>query len=162
MIQRIYFSIHYCDDIDRVNQITPLWLSDSSHSAEGRWYDEEFMKILPKGDKAVEAYIDRLRAHSDMIVVLIGERTAQSRLVHYEITQAVNEDLPMIGIYIHQLKNKKGILGVKGSNPFDQPFTSNKGSVQSLKNSYPVYDWIDDDGPQNFLSWVQQAPKLTK
>ena len=54
----------------------------------------------------------------------------------------------MLGIYVHQLKDSNGNTTSKGKNPFD-----------NFEFSYPVYDWVVDDGYNNMGDWIEKAAK---
>lgn len=61
----------------------------------------------------------------------------------------------MLGIYIHGLKDKDGKTSSKGKNPFDN-WTFKK---QDKIVTYPVYDWVNDDGYKNMGNWIEKAAK---
>jgi hypothetical protein len=75
--------------------------------------------------------------------VLIGAETASRRWVRYEIERSVALGKGLLGIYIHNLKDRHGYTDVQGANP--------------LPRGYPTYDWVYDDGYRNIESWVEQA-----
>ncbi|MBQ2644893.1 hypothetical protein IJG14_04890 [bacterium] len=58
----------------------------------------------------------------------------------------------MLGIYIHNVKNKEGKTSKKGKNPFDKWDWSNTTSGKPK-----VYDWVDDNGYNNIGKWIELA-----
>ena len=120
MKNKIYFSFHYCSDIDRVNQVKAVWLSQKDCEATGRWDDEKFMTIFnAKGKPGVYPYIDALRKGTSLTVVLIGDQTADSDFTKYELEKSIQEKIPIFAIHLRGLTNKKGVPSPKGRNPLD-------------------------------------------
>ena len=57
--------------------------------------------------------------YSKAVIVLVGETTAESRWVRYEIEKAWNDRRPLIGVRINGLKDSNGNTQRRGINPFD-------------------------------------------
>ena len=154
----IYFSFHYCSDHERVTQIREAWLSQDNSEATGRWDDKHFMTILEaQGQPGVYPYIDSLRKDTDVTVVLIGEQTADSPFVAYELEKSIQEKQPILAIHMRGLTNKKGVPSPKGNNPLEAVTINKDGKEVPLSDVYPTYDWINDDGAANLYSWVEQV-----
>jgi hypothetical protein len=79
--------------------------------------------------------------------VLIGSQTANREFVEYEIRQSKKLKKGLIGIYIHQLADRKGKTDTKGENPIT------KYGIHGIK----TYDWVRDDGYNNFGKWAEEA-----
>lgn len=67
-------------------------------------------------------------------------------------------DWESLGIYIHQLKDpRSGLTDYKRRNPFENIYLTNSNPRRYLSEFYPTYDWVDNDGYNNFVSWVEAA-----
>jgi len=92
--------------------------------------------------------------------VLIGSGTAGRKWINYEIEKSWNDNKGLVGIYIHNLKDKDGMQSVKGGNPFDA-FTLNGKKLSSIVKVYDppyttstyVYDYIKN----NIAGWVEET-----
>lgn len=107
---------------------------------------------------------DQLHGRS-CTVVLIGKETAGRKWINYEIEKSWNDGKGVLGIYIHNLKNKDGNQTTKGKNPFDD-FTmkrDNKKLSDFVKTYDPpysistnVYNYIKE----NIEKWIEEAIKI--
>ena len=48
------------------------------------------------------------------VIVLIGKKTAKRKWIRYEIKKAWKDGKGVVGIYIHNLKDKDGKKNIKG------------------------------------------------
>ena len=94
-----------------------------------------------------------------MTVVLIGVKTSERKYVIYEIKRSYAKGNGLLGVYIHKLKNKDGEVDYKGKNPFDNLYVEKDGRKVYFSEIYSTYDWVDDDGYNNFGDWVEKAAK---
>jgi len=79
--------------------------------------------------------------------------------VKYEIKQSYKRGNGLLEVYIHKLKDKDGKTDTKGKNPFDLFYIERNGEKVYLSEIYPTYEWVDDDGYNNFGKWVEEAAK---
>ncbi len=86
-------------------------------------------------------------------VVLLGAETSNRKYVKYEIEQSYRLGKKIIGIHIHNMKNQRQQTSSKGTNPFSLYNDSN--SDVKLSEIIPTYDWVLDDGYNNFASWIK-------
>ena len=152
MARRVFFSFHYDQDLSRMWNVRN---SGQFKRAVGR--SENARLFLPRdrwetvkrsGDRAIKAWIDEGLQYSGVTVVCIGQYTYQRKWVRYEIEESDRQNMGIIGVRIHGLRDWKQQLGVRGPNPFDYVSTS---------KSYRTYDWVSDRGYDNFSDWVEQA-----
>jgi antiphage defense system Thoeris ThsB-like protein len=142
MARRVFFSFHYQNDIFRVNQIR------NSHVVEGcaaaGFQDASLWEEAKrKGDAAIKSLVDQGLINTSVTVVLIGEETAQRRYVTYEIEQSLAIGNGLLGIHIHNIKNRDGRMSLfPGRVP-----------AALLKAGAPVYTWDRN----LFSSWVEEA-----
>jgi hypothetical protein len=88
-------------------------------------------------------------------VILIGEDTYGKKWIDYEITASHKKGNGLLGVYIHNLKDKDKKISKKGKNPFDKWEFTKAGEVVT----YQVYDYVDDDGYNNMGDWIEKAAK---
>lgn len=168
MARRAFFSFHYQRDIWRVNQVRNSWVIQPGIQ-QAVWYDASLWEeTKKKGDAALERLIDDGLTNTSVTVVLIGAETSQRKWVKYEIQESHRRKKGLLGIYIHNLKNKLGQTDIKGKNPFDNFYIEEELRVSLLRDTkrkvyfselYPTYDWIANDGYKNIGSWIEVAAK---
>lgn len=129
--------------------------------------DNDWEAIKKGGDKAIQAWIDGQLNGKSCTIVLIGAKTAGRKWIKYEIEKSWNDGKGVLGIYIHNLKDKDGKQSTKGRNPFDD-FTMERDNKQlsSIVKAYDppyttstkVYDYI-----KNYMEgWVEEAITIRK
>jgi hypothetical protein len=96
---------------------------------------------------------------TSITVVLIGAETSESEYVGYEIKQSHIKRNGMIGIYIHNTKNRLGLTDIKGKNPFANWHIDQNGKKTMLSDIYPTYDWVTDNGRDKIGDWIEVAAK---
>jgi hypothetical protein len=108
-----------------------------------RWED-----IKREGDESIQKWIDDGLSGSGVTVVLIGEDTWDRKWVKYEIEESERLGKGVLGVRIHNIRDLEGNSGVRGPNPFQ---------YADATQAYKVYDWVNDDGYNNFSDWAEQA-----
>ena len=164
MARRAFFSFHFQRDIWRVNQVRNSWIVKPGEQ-EAVWYDASLWeKVKTKGDSALKKLIDDGLTNTSVTVVLIGAETSQRKWVNYEIEESYRRKKGLLGIYIHNLKNKDGLTDTKGQNPFDKLYIESErrmallGGIKSkvyFSELYPTYDWTVDNGYKNIGLWIE-------
>jgi hypothetical protein len=122
--------------------------------------DNEWEEITSGGDEAIQDWIDEQMQGKSCAIVLIGANTAGRKWIKYEIKKAWNDSKGVLGIYIHNLKNKDEEQSSKGRNPFED-FTFNGDKLSKIVKAYDppystsknVYDYIKN----NLEDWVEEA-----
>jgi len=156
MGRRVFFSFHYERDIWRANQVRNSWITKDREAA-GFWDASLWEEAKKKGDAAIKKMIDDGLVGSSVTVVLIGSETADRKYVKYEIEQSYKRGNGLLGIYIHRLKDKDGYTDSKGRNPFDDFTVEQDGREVRLSSLVDTYDWVLDNGYENFADWVEDA-----
>jgi len=119
--------------------------------------------VKKKGDAAVEDWIDENMKNRGVVIVLVGQRTAERPWVIYEIEKGWNDGKRVLGVRIHGLENSKGNTGESGPSPFGK-IKLNNGKLLSDyvtllnpngANSKAVYATINE----NLESWVDNAAR---
>lgn len=153
MARKVFFSFDY-DDIWAVNVVRNHFLTKGGYFAAGYIDKADFEEIKRKGDDAIKRWIDKQMEDTSVTVVLIGENTYKSKWVQYEIQKSLERKNGLLGIYIHEIRDKNQPFKQKGKNPF----ASFYGQLSNYSFP-PTYNWISDDCYNNFSTWVEEAAK---
>lgn len=116
MKRKVFYSFHYQKDVWRVAQIRNIGAIEGNEIAKSNDWEE----VKRQGDQAIKRWINHNLENRSCLVVLIGEETSERRYVLYEIEQAWNRGMGVLGIYIHNIKDRDGQTSKKGKNPFDK------------------------------------------
>jgi len=166
MTRSVFFSFHYQRDIFRVNVVRNHFLTKQGYISAGYWDHSLWEKFKRDGDLALKRLINKGLENTSVTVVLIGAATANRKWVDYEIEKSYERGNAMLGIYIHNIPSINGFRDSKGLNPFDYYTVEQKGKYSHftsnhvpLSNYYPTYDWVQDNGYNNFNKWVEYAAR---
>lgn len=157
MARRTFFSFHYNNDVWRANIVRNSWVTKDDKIAAGFIDAAEFEKIKNQGVDKVKEWIRNQLSYTTVTVVLIGSETNSREYVKYEIEESYKRGNGMLGIYIHNLKDKDGNTSNKGSNQFGEIGKDSTRNSVFFSVEYPSYDWIDDNGYKNMGSWIESA-----
>jgi hypothetical protein len=157
MSRSIFFSFHYQRDIFRVNIVRNHYLTKGGYNIAGYWDHSLWESVKKEGDLAITRMINQGLKNTSVTVVLIGAETSTRRWVNYEIQKSHERGNGMIGIYIHNIRSINGYSDFPGRNPFDNFYTTLNGQNVYFSQIYPTYDWVHDNGYNNFSKWVESA-----
>src|SRR6185295_9167173 len=158
MARRVFFSVHYDRDVARVAQVLNSGVAlGRGDTACGVLDSDEWERIRSGGDYAIVRWIDEQLRGTSVTVVLIGTETANRQWINYEIVESVKRGNGLLGVYIHNLRDRDGLTTAKGQNPFD--FLTFRNTGAKLSRTYPTYDWVQQDGRRNLARWVEAAAK---
>ena len=158
MARKTFFSFHYKPDNWRASTVRNIGAIEGNRPVS----DNSWEEIKKKGDQAIKNWINKEMNGRTCTVVLIGSQTAGRKWIKHEIIESWNRGLGVVGIYIHNLKNRDGLQATKGSNPFDDiTFDGTSKTLSSVVKAYDppfitsqsVYNHISD----NISKWVEQA-----
>jgi len=159
MARRVFFSFHYKPDNWRASQIRNMGVVEGNRPVS----DNDWEQITRGGDKAIQDWIAEQMEGKSCIVVLIGANTAGRKWIKYEIKKAWNDGKGVLGIYIHNLKDKEGNQSSKGKNPFDD-FTINGEKLSKIVKAYdPPYStstYVYNHIGENLIDWVEEAIEI--
>lgn len=158
MKRQVFFSFHYSNDNWRASQVRNM----GRVSGESTFSDNEWEEVKLKSDAMIESWIDNQMAKRSCVVVLIGENTAGRKWINYEIKKAIELDKGIVGIYIHNLKDRFGNQNNQGRNPFDDFTISRTGrSLSSYIRCYnsPFYTskYVYEDIQSNMEELIEYA-----
>lgn len=154
-MKNVFFSFHYDNDVNRVNVVRNSWVIRGNKGA-GFVDKAEFEKIKARGNKAVYDWIDEQLIGTSVTAVLIGQDTCNRDFVRYELQQSYKRGNKIIGIFIHNIKDMKtGLTSSKGNTTFGSLGKDSKGDDVYFYQIAKTYDWINDDGYNNFGKWIE-------
>lgn len=180
-MRKVFFSFHYERDNWRVSQVRNTWVTKGK--ADSFLDKAQWEKIKRSGKHSIEDWIKKQMKDTSITIVLIGESTSSRDWVNYEIEQSVLKGNALLGIYIHNIKDREGKKSYKGKNPFKNwciaedrngkkfilrvsEYQKNTGIFGKYTNgkylNVKTYDWKLNDGYNNISSWVEQAIKNKK
>ena len=162
MARRVFFSFHYEGDIWRASQVRNSWVTQPDRETAGFWDAAAWEKVKKKGEAAIKKWIDDQLKGTSVTVVLIGAETSSRDYIKYELEQSWKKGNGILGIYIHQMKDKKSKTGTKGNIKFGPIFTSpndDKDDKKYFVDRFSTYDWVDDNGYDDLGDWVEAAAK---
>ncbi len=158
MTRKVFFSFHFDGDAWRASQVRNIGALESDAPCS----DNDWEAVKKRGDKAIEKWIADQLSGKSCAVVLVGGKTAERPWVIHEIQEAWNAKKGVVGIRIHNLKDRSGYTGTSGANPFDK-LTLKNGTVKlssvvklynpSGASSADAYKSIKD----NIADWVEEA-----
>jgi len=156
MTRRVFYSFHYKPDNWRAGQVRNMGVIEGNRPAS----DNDWEQITRGGDEAIKRWINGQLDGKSCAVVPIGTSTAERKWINYEIKKAWDDKKGLLGIYVHNLKDKAENQSTKGGNPF-AGFTVSGKDMSSIVKAYDppfststnVYNHIKE----NFAKWVEEA-----
>lgn len=156
-MRKIYFAFHYQKDIDRVNEVLTSEIVRKKYAIAGLYGAPVWEKAKKAGNQSVMLMIlDGLQGTS-VTVFLLGEETANRKWVQYELEESWKRGNGIVGIYIHQLRDADFKRSSKGPGILEGFTYEVNGKECSLGQWFKTYDWVENDGPKNFGSWVEES-----
>lgn len=161
MARRVFYSFHYKPDNWRAATVRNIGVVEGNTPAS----DNDWETVKKGGDTAIKNWIANQMKRRTCTVVLVGANTANRKWINYEIIKSWDDEMGVVGIYIHGLKNQDGRLSTKGANPFDSIGYGNTGKkLSSIVKCYnPVgtssqarYDWIK----QHLSNAIEEAIEI--
>lgn len=125
--------------------------------------DNNWETITQGGNGAIKRWIDGQLSGKSCVIVLIGNKTAGRKWIDYEIETAWNEGEGLLGIYVHNLKDRRGAQSTKGDNPFSR-FTVGDRRLSGIAKAHSppytgsrnVYSHIEE----SISDWVEEAIRI--
>ncbi len=142
MARRAFFSFKY-KDVSRAMVVRNSWVTQGKE-ASGFIDAADFEEVKRKGDTAIKNWIDGQLKGTSVTVVLVGEKTCDSRWVKYEIEKSIEIGNGLLGIDVSKIKDLQ-------SNTSD--------SCGKIPKGYDFYLWNNDEGYKNMGDWIEKAAK---
>lgn len=157
MANRVFFSYHFDRDAWRANQVRNSWVTKPNREAAGFFDAADQEEVKRSSDEAIRRWIDSQLKHTSVTAVLIGGETASREYVRYEIEKSFERGNALLGIRIHDVKDRQGRTDHRGDNPLDDYLIETGSGHVRLSDLYLTYDWVWDDGQQNVSRWIEEA-----
>ncbi len=147
MARRVFYSFHYKPDSQRAAQVRNIGSIEGNESAT----DNDWETVTKGGDATIKKWIADQMNYRTCTVVLVGSNTANRKWINHEIVKSWDENMGVVGIHIHGLKNLDSETSSKGKNPFEYLTHVNSGKRLSSivkcydpggRTSREKYDWI--------------------
>jgi hypothetical protein len=119
MARRVFFSFHYQRDIWRVNVVRNHATLKSGYQEAGYWDCSLWESMKRTGENSLKRLINSGLQNTSVTVLLIGTETSERKWVKYEIEKSYERGNGMLGIYIHNIKDRNGITDLQDRNPFN-------------------------------------------
>ena len=133
MARKVFFSFKY-KDVSRAMVVRNSWVTQGRDAA-GFIDAADFESIKRQGDASIKNWIDSQLKGTSVTVVLIGEKTCNSRWVKYEIQKSLSIGNGLLAIDISKIKDLQGQ-------------TANRCG-KMIPDDYPLYLWNSDGGYKN-------------
>lgn len=162
-MRNCFFSFHYQPDNWRAATVRSIGAVDSSEVAK----DNDWETIKRGGDGAIANWIQNQMKGRSCAIVLIGQHTAGRKWINYEIEQAWEKGMGLLGIHIHGLKDSQGMTTYKGQNPFNgYTVGTNKTPLTSIVSAYDPAGYDSKTRyaniTENIENWIEQAIAIRK
>ena len=159
MAHRVFYSFHYKPDNWRAGEVRNMGVVEGNTPAS----DNDWESVTRGGDTAIRNWINSQMYEKSCSIVLIGSQTAGRKWINYEVEKAWNDGKGLLGIYIHNLKDRLGNQSAKGRNPF-VGFTVGEEKLADIVRAYDppyktstyVYAHIKD----NIADWIEDAIRI--
>ena len=142
MARKVFFSFKY-EDVSRAMVVRNSWVTKDKESA-GFIDKAEFEEVKKKGDQAIKNWIDSQLKGTSVTVVLVGEKTCDSKWVKYEIEKSIEKGNGLLGTDISKIKDLQGDTSER---------------CEQIPKGYKFYLWNKDKGYENIGDWIEEAAK---
>jgi hypothetical protein len=141
-MRHVFFSFHCQRDIWRANVVrnSGVVIGEAAAGFRDASLWEEAKR---KGDAAIKKLIDDGLIGTTVTVVLIGSETANRRYVNYEIDKSIERNNGLLGLRIHNIRDRNGNTDFAGLIP-----------AKLTSGGYLTYTWTNSS---DFARWVEEA-----
>lgn len=148
--RRCFFSFHYNRDVWRSQQVRNAWVTHADRSSAGFYDASAFETYQRQGPENLKRFLNSQIEGCSVVCVLIGAQTYSRRWVRYELIRAFVEGKGLLGVRIHQLKDRSQRTDSWGYNPLDYI-----GYVLDTSSSILRFKVIGDDGQWQWYSDIK-------
>ena len=158
MARKVFFSFHYKRDVRRIVQVRNCWVVRAKGEAQP-FYDAAEFEEAKKRAGGIEKWIEEQLKGTSVTVVLFGAETYDREWVRHEIKRSYELGKGILAIDIHNVKDPQLGADVQGKNPLDYWEVEQNGKKVPFSKLYKSYDWVNDDGYNNFSTGIEAAAK---
>lgn len=157
MARKVFFSFHYEKDAQRAAVVRNHAVTKEHEEAAGYVDKVQWESIERQGDAAVRKWIAQQLSGTSVTVVLIGSETDSRKWVQYELQQSYVKGNGLLGVTIHNIRDFSRNTCMAGSSLFGVLGKDGNGSDVYFFSAAKTYDWVINDGYNNFGKWVEEA-----
>lgn len=141
-MRKVFFSFKY-EDVSRAMVVRNSWVTQGKEAA-GFIDAADFEEVERQGDQAIKNWIDGQLKGTSVTVVLVGEKTCDSKWVKYEIKKSIEIGNGLLGIDVSKIKD------------LHENTTERCGE---MPEGYDFYLWNKNDGYHKMGDWIEKAAK---
>ncbi|MEA2065391.1 MAG: TIR domain-containing protein [Patescibacteria group bacterium] len=141
-MRKVFFSFKY-KDVSRTMIVRNSWVAQGKDAA-GFIDSADFEDLKRQGDTAIKNWIDKQLNGTSVTVVLVGEKTCDSRWVKYEIEKSIEIGNGLLGIDVSKIEDLQGNTSER---------------CGKIPKGYNFYLWNNDDGYHKMGDWIEKAAK---
>ena len=164
MARKVFFSFHYKPDNWRASQVRNIGVIEGNEPCS----DNDWESVTQGGPQAIERWIAEQIKGRSCAVVLVGTQTSERKWVIHEIQESWNSGMGVVGIRIHNLKDRAGDQCASGVNPFDHLHFVDK-PTKLLSSVAKLYDppfttstYVYSHIQENLEDWIEEAVEIKK
>ena len=157
--RRVFFSFHYKPDNWRAAEVRNMGVVEGNAPVS----DNDWESVTRGGDTVIRNWIDGQMHGKSCTIVLIGSQTAGRKWINYETGKAWNDGKGLLGIYIHNLKDRLGNQSTKGKNPFGGSTVAGKklsDIVRAYDSPYKTSTYVYAHIKDNIADWIEEAIRI--
>ena len=156
MARKTFFSFHFERDSWRAGQVRNS--NVISIECETGFMDAcDWEEVKKQGEAAIERWIASQLEGTSVTAILIGSETADRPWVQHEIIESWNRGNGLVGVLIHNIKDRESATDSLGRNPLNDIKLPDGTPLAAVCKTY---DWIIHDGRANLGSWIEEAYQL--
>ncbi len=140
MARRVFFSFKY-EDVSRAMVVRNSWVAQGKEAA-GFIDAADFEKLEKEGDEAIKKWINNQLEGTSVTVVLVGDKTCDSRWVKYEISKSIEKGNGLLGVDVSKIKDLDGNTSER---------------CGQIPEGYSFYLWNKEHGYKNLGDWIEKA-----
>jgi MTH538 TIR-like domain (DUF1863) len=157
MARRVFFSFHYERDAQRAAVVRNHAVTKDNDEAAGYVDKAAWESIERQGEAAIKKWIGEQLSGTSVTVVLVGPETNFRKWVWYELEESYARKNGLLAVTLHNIRDFSGNTDQAGSTSFGSLGKDKDGNDVYFFQVAKTYDWVSDDGYNNFGKWVDEA-----
>ncbi|HEY5512472.1 MAG TPA: TIR domain-containing protein [Geomonas sp.] len=116
--EKNFFSFHYLPDVWRAWNVRNSWVVKPEDQVSRGFFDSSVFEASKKeSEESLKTFLRAGLNNTSVTCVLTGTNTWSRRWVRYEIARSIIKGNGLLSVDIHCVKNKEGVVAVKGPDP---------------------------------------------
>jgi MTH538 TIR-like domain (DUF1863) len=157
MARKVFFSFHYERDAQRAAIVRNHAVTKDNDQAAGYVDKAAWESIERQGDAAIKKWIGEQLSGTSVTIVLVGAETDSRPWVKYELQQSYAQKNRLLAVTLHNIKDFSGNTDRAGSTNFGSLGKDRDGNDVYFFQIAKTYDWVSNNGYENFGKWVEEA-----